>query len=204
MTALTTGSFNTGVGIQAGVDITTGDTNLCLGRDTSAGTGGAALRVVIGATVSGTADYQVTIGNDTIGKIQNSFNSNATWARTSDIRFKKDVNTNTDCGLSLINDLRTVTYKWKAPSERPPELIGYDAEQTEPTHKEKMYGFIAQEVKESLDKYGITDFNGWTMDEKDGSQGVSYEMFVIPLVKAVQELSAENNALKARLDAAGL
>ena len=42
------------------------------------------------------------------------------------------------------------------------------------------------------------------MDEKDGSQGVSYEMFVIPLVKAVQELSAENNALKARLDAAGL
>jgi hypothetical protein len=67
-----------------------------------------------------------------------------------------------------------------------------------------MYGFIAQEVKASLDKYNITDFNGWTMDEKDGSQGVSYEMFVIPLVKAVQELSAENNALKARLDAAGL
>ena len=100
--------------------------------------------------------------------------------------------------------MRTVTYKWKAPSERPPELIGYDAEKTEPTHKEKMYGFIAQEVKESLDKSGITDFNGWTIDKKDGSQGVSYEMFVIPLVKAVQELSSENNALKARLDAAGL
>ena len=31
------------------------------------------------------------------------------------------------------------------------------------------------------------------------------EKFIIPLlVKAVQELSAENNALKARLDAAGL
>ena len=66
-----------------------------------------------------------------------------------------------------------------------------------------MYGFIAQEVKESLDKYNITDFNGWTENE-DTSQNVSYEMFVIPLVKAVQELSAENNALKARLDAAGL
>ena len=96
--------------------------------------------------------------------------------------------------------MRTVTYKWKAPSERPPELIGYDAEKTEPTHKEKMYGFIAQEVKESLDKSGITDFNGWTMDEKDGSQGVSYEMFVIPLVKAVQELSAEVEQLKSQIN----
>ena len=199
MTALTTGSFNTGVGIQAGVDITTGDTNLCLGRDTSAGTGGAALRVVIGATVSGTADYQVTIGNDTIGKIQNSFNSNATWARTSDIRFKKDINTNTDCGLDFINDLRTVTYKWKAPSERPPELTGYDPEQTEPTLKEKMYGFIAQEIKSVLDAKNITDFNGWSASEKDGSQSVSYEMFVVPLVKAVQELSAKNDALAAEV-----
>jgi hypothetical protein len=29
-------------------------------------------------------------------------------------------------------------------------------------------------------------------------------MFVMPLVKAVQELSAENEAFKARLDAAGI
>ena len=102
-------------------------------------------------------------------------------------------------GLDFINDLRTVTYKWKAPSERPPELIGYDAEKTEPTHKEKMYGFIAQEVKESLDKYNITDFNGWTENE-DTSQNVSYEMFVIPLVKAVQELSAKVEELESKLN----
>ena len=125
----------------------------------------------------------------------NEYDTNATWSRTSDIRWKKDVNTNTDCGLSLINDLRTVTYKWKAPSERPSEMAGYNPEVTEPTHKEKMYGFIAQEVKESLDKHNITDFNGWNC-HKDGAQGVSYEMFVIPLVKAVQELSAENAELK--------
>ena len=66
-----------------------------------------------------------------------------------------------------------------------------------------MYGFIAQEVKVALDKYNITDFNGWHED-KNGEQGISYEMFVMPLVKAVQELSAENTALKQRLDAAGL
>ena len=132
------------------------------------------------------------------GKIQNSYNSNATWSRTSDKRWKKDINTNTDCGLNFINDLRTVTYKWKAPSERPPELIGYDPELTEPSHKEKMYGFIAQEIKESLDKYGITDFNGWNENETDGSQNVSYEMFVVPLVKAVQELTARVEELESR------
>ena len=54
-----------------------------------------------------------------------------------------------------------------------------------------------------MDKHGITDFAGWTED-KNGEQGISYEMFVMPLVKSIQELSAENTALKARLDAAGL
>ena len=97
--------------------------------------------------------------------------------------------------------MRTVTYKWKAPSERPPELTGYDPELTEPSHKEKMYGFIAQEIKAVLDAKNITDFNGWSVSEKDGSQSVSYEMFVVPLVKAVQELSAKNEALEARLAA---
>jgi hypothetical protein len=59
-----------------------------------------------------------------------------------------------------------------------------------------MYGFIAQEVKEALDKHNITDFAGWN-EGKDGEQGISYEMFVMPLVKAVQELSAKVKALEA-------
>ena len=61
-----------------------------------------------------------------------------------------------------------------------------------------MYGFIAQEIKESLDKYGITDFNGWNQNETDGSHNVSYEMFVVPLVKAVQELTARVEELESR------
>ena len=57
-------------------------------------------------------------------------------------RLKKDITTDTDCGLGFINDLRTVTYKWKAPSERPETFVSYDATETEPVYKEKMYGFI--------------------------------------------------------------
>ena len=61
-----------------------------------------------------------------------------------------------------------------------------------------MYGLIAQEVKTALDKHNITDFAGWDETE-EGIQGISQEMFVHPLIKAVQELSAKNDALEARI-----
>ena len=63
-----------------------------------------------------------------------------------------------------------------------------------------MYGLIAQEVKAVLDDQGITDFGGWTTTENEVElQGISQEMFVHPLIKAIQELSAKNDALEARI-----
>jgi hypothetical protein len=65
-----------------------------------------------------------------------------------------------------------------------------------------MHGFIAQEVKEALDKHASkrdSVFAGWSEGE-DGMQHTSREMFVIPLIKAVQELSAEVKELKAKLE----
>jgi hypothetical protein len=133
--------------------------------------------------------------------VSNLFSTNATWSRTSDERIKKDIQTNTDCGLAFVNDLRTVTYKWKAPSEHPEEFKSYNALKTEASHTEKMYGFIAQEVKSALDTHNITNFNGWNVASEDqgSQQGISYEMFIMPLVKAVQELSEKNDALEARI-----
>ena len=61
-----------------------------------------------------------------------------------------------------------------------------------------MHGFIAQEVKEALDKHASDNdkkFSGWKENE-DGMQNTSREMFVIPLVKAVQELSAQVTTLQ--------
>ena len=77
------------------------------------------------------------------------------------------------------------------------------AEQTEALYTEKMYGFIAQEVKAAMDTHNITGFNGWhvTSEDQGSQQGISYEMFVMPLVKAVQELSAKNDALETRIAA---
>jgi hypothetical protein len=65
-----------------------------------------------------------------------------------------------------------------------------------------MYGFIAQEVKQALDDHDVTDFGGWHIsNDDDAIQGISYEMFVMPLVKAVQELTAKNTALETRVAA---
>ena len=61
-----------------------------------------------------------------------------------------------------------------------------------------MYGLIAQEVKEALDKHSITDFGGWDQID-DGIQTIGQSMFVYPLIKAVQELSAKVEELEDKL-----
>lgn len=207
---ITSGHSNTCIGYLAGDDLTTGTQNVFVGYDATSASSSDGNQIVMGYVVDSIGGNYFTFGNNSIGRVYNQFSSNASWTRTSDERIKKDIEANTDLGLDFINDLRTVTYKWKAPSEHPEEFKSYNAEQTEAAYTEKMYGFIAQEVKAAMDTHNITDFAGWhvTSESQGGQQGVSYEMFVMPLVKAVQELSAkndaletENTAIKARLDA---
>ena len=64
------------------------------------------------------------------------------------------------------------------------------------------HGFIAQEVKEAIDKHGDTTFGGWHLDKTDNeTQRVKKNMFIMPLIKAVQELSEEVKELKEKLEA---
>ena len=197
-TALNTGSNNTMVGLNAGDTITDGTQNTLIGYQCDTSGTGSTSQMCFGYQVTGAGDNNITIGNGDTNRIYNDFSSNATWARSSDVRIKKDIKTNEDCGLDFINDLRTVTFKKKAPSELPVDFKDYDPDKTEPIVKNKLYGFIAQEVKEALDKHNITDFNGWNMalPSQNSIQGISYEMFVIPLIKSVQELSAQVTTLQ--------
>jgi len=50
-----------------------------------------------------------------------------------------------------------------------------------------------------LDKQDIDTFGGWD-ETSDGRQHVSFEAFVLPLIKSVQELSSENKQLKDKLN----
>ena len=50
-----------------------------------------------------------------------------------------------------------------------------------------------------MDKNNTT-FSGWQVDEESGREALQYDKFVVPLVKAVQELSTENDDLKKRME----
>ena len=134
-------------------------------------------------------------------------------AASSDERLKKDVSAN-DMGLSFINELNTKVYTFKSYKEldasdsqlshlKPqeytkdgddstPESVKNETEDDIPynlsTRKGEQRGLLAQEVKTSLDKLGIKNFKGWGED-KYGVQEIHLEEFVVPLIKAVQELS---------------
>jgi hypothetical protein len=65
------------------------------------------------------------------------------------------------------------------------------------------HGVIAQEVKEVMDDLGI-DFAGYQDHTLKGGNDVltiGYTEFIGPLIKAVQELSAELTSIKARVSA---
>ena len=190
-----TGGLNTALGYLAGNSITTGDKNVCIGYDvdTSGATGSD--QIVIGSSITGQGNSNVTMGSSG-GKIYNAFTVNATWTQTSDERLKKNIQNDT-LGLSFINRLRPVKYEWKASNELDQDNPYY-AEENRRTIGVTMHGLLAQEVKTALDAEGVTTFAGWDQGP-DGIQSISREMFISPLIKAIQELSAKVAALEAQL-----
>ena len=127
---------------------------------------------------------------------------------TSDIREKTAIE-NSDLGLSFINKLRPVSYKFIVGENKP--VVDEDGKPVFDENGKAMvtpvpgirhhYGLISQEVKEAVDESTTKDFAGWTMGDKDDPnslQGLRYGEFIAPLVKAVQELTARIEELEAR------
>jgi hypothetical protein len=145
----------------------------------------------------------------------------------SDIRDKADIR-DTTLGLEFVNALRPVDFKWDLREDYRPEAPKspeQDATEEEKaaykvakdkwledvklaniTHdgsKKRSrfhHGLIAQEVKAVLDAKGI-DFGGFQDHSVKGGDDVlsiGYEELIAPMLKAIQELSAEVAALKAK------
>ena len=198
--ATSTGSENTFFGSGAGTSCTTGSSNVCIGKNVDI-TSDNDTSIAIGSALA-TGDNNLS-NNFIFGKsgniVRNQFTTNAIWARNSDERIKRNIKDQT-LGLDFINDLRTVTFQWKPSNEVPKNLPNYN-EENQMDLDAVMHGFVAQEVEQVMIKHGDMDFGGWKKDEpKEGCEGqlqhISREMFVIPLVKAVQELSAQVTTLK--------
>lgn len=139
--------------------------------------------------------------------------SNNTTISTSDARLKTDVS-DSPLGLDFITSLRPVNYRWITGRQEVVTdedgnaiVIGETAE-SKPIYEMRAipgqrlhYGFIAQEVKTALDASGVEDFAGWVLDDTsdpDSTQSLSYEQFIAPLVKAVQELTARIQILEGK------
>ena len=211
----TTGNYNTGVGSGAGYYITTGTYNVSLGRAANQETSTGSFNICIGASArpSGAGGSSETVfGYNVQGQGGSTFTfgsgstftsvgfGNTNWGGTSDARLKEFVQDET-VGLSFVNELRPVTFQWKKKKELPEDFDLYEADSDERVMNGKYnHGFIAQEVKSVIDKYSdIKDgFDFWSKSS-DGMERVAPSALMSIMVKAVQELSAENKALSDRL-----
>ncbi len=219
----TTGSFNVGIGQSAMQSNTTEDFNTAIGYGANVQAGsysstalGAAASAngtnstAVGNGASTTAQDQVMLGNTSITSVKAA----GSYVIYSDGRFKKNIKENVP-GLEFINELKPVTYNYdihklndyirpvkKESSENIQQSKSDKVQEDAIVKKEKIVytGFIAQEVEKAADKTGY-NFSGVYKPQNDKDPyGLSYADFVVPLVKAVQELSKENDELKARLD----
>ena len=133
-------------------------------------------------------------GNATLGLD----GSDTSWAAASDERLKKDI-VNSTVGLSFINALRPVTFKWNAKDAVADTLPQYDADSSDPVYGvgKAHHGFIAQEVKAVIDANSdvVNGHNIW-VEDPDGTQQVAPSALVPMLVKAIQELTARLETLE--------
>lgn len=198
----TSGFYNVALGSSALKNLTSGEGNIAIGFGafSQSGTfdvctsigynadGGYTNSTALGYSAALSSGNQVRIGNAFVSSIGGFAN----WSNVSDRRFKKDIQSNVK-GLDFINNLRPVTYHYDIDAIKdfhnennmafPDKIeLGSNAE------SKLLSGFIAQEVEQAAIGLGY-DFSGVDKPEGEGSYyGLRYAEFVVPLVKAVQEM----------------
>jgi hypothetical protein len=185
---LTTGSANTAVGQGAGY-CDTGCNNIAIGHlsnlrfDGLSNTGNN--NIVIGvcaATATAATSNSITLGNAFITVLRAAV---TTITSLSDARDKTNI-TALPVGLDFINSLSPVKFTWQ---QREPNEVKDGTSEA---------GFIAQELKTAQESAGA-NYLGLVYDENPDKLEASPGKLIPVLVKAIQELSAKNDALEARI-----
>ena len=123
------------------------------------------------------------IGGSFIGTISTNGSTTA-YNTSSDYRLKENIAPMTGA-LAKVALLKPCTYKWK--------VDGSDGQ-----------GFIAHEIQEVVAGCVVGEKDAVDDEGKPKYQGIDTSFLVATLTAAIQELKAENDTLKQRLDAAGL
>jgi hypothetical protein len=195
---INSGDDNIGIGYAAGDLITTGGQNIIVGSLCDPSAADSDNQIVLGYGVSGNADDSLCFGDGTTDSAI-AFGATVITA-PSDARLKEDIQDEV-VGLDFINELRPVTFRWKKEKDIPSDMKAYKEDSEERTMNGKYnHGFVAQEVKEVIDKYDLKEgFEMWTEDETDGRQRIGEGALIPMLVKSIQELSAEVEELKSKM-----
>ena len=209
-----TGSNNIGVGYEAAYSVTSGGNNTCVGKASGYSLSTGSNNLLIGMNAGGVSSPSGTVnsgsnvvclGNDQIANLY----CQDTSISSSDSRDKADI-IDFAPGLSWVNKLRPVTYRWdrrswylENPETATPEdllKVVRDGSKKEPKQN---IGFVAQEVLavEQSDGFATDKNNMLTvnLNEDDTGYGMKYERLVPVLVNAIKELSAANEDLKIRV-----
>lgn len=191
---LTANTYQDGGGTSKALQTVTGYTRLLTARATASGTNVFTFQA--NYQDAQTADSAlVTTNTLTIGTVTAagawSNISGGSWGTISDIRLKKHIQ-DLDSGLSKLMALRPVVYQWRddnAHAARPTvHFIADEVQQVEPS-------WVAVGGTEVISEQGEERS---IEDVKSVQFSASFNAY---LVKAIQELKAENDALKARIEA---
>ena len=189
----TTANYNTFIGYNAGDGIKSQGNNVMIGAGADGDSQTSQYRIGIGRSVTVSENNTAVIGNTDLTKLyvaqdgEGVLYANAT-INTSDMRLKdfiKPVN----LGLQFINKLNPVSYMKISKSQ-------YKGEEDNDYRYE--FGLLAQEVDEIL-KDSNPESTIVTKDQ-EGFLGMDYKQIIMPLIKSVQELSAEIDRLKAEIE----
>src|SRR6266496_735544 len=213
LTVNTTGNFNSALGYASLNQNTTGFNNTALGSEADVSKNNLFNATAIGYGAIVDESNKVRIGDGSVKSIGGAVD----WTKLSDGRYKKNIKENV-AGLAFINSLRPITYTVNIQGlneyynkgrkqllsdsvSANEEAVNAEMKKAEDEASKIVYnGFIAQEVEETAKKLNY-EFSGVDKPQsKDGVYGLRYAEFVVPLVKAVQELSKMNDALQKQND----
>ncbi len=181
---LGTGNNNhTLLGYQTGLSLTAGTGNTFLGSSVDvSGTTNISNSTGLGQGVIITASNQVRVGNTSV----NSIGGQVAWTAFSDERIKNEIRSDVP-GLDFIMLLKPVTYYYDVQKQL--ALQGVKNANMQPQGSLMRHtGFLAQEVEKAANLLNY-DFDGVDKPQNENTvYGLRYATFVVPLVKAMQEM----------------
>jgi len=195
--AMTSAAGNVMVGYASGYELSSGDSNVLLG--TNAGRGATS---PVGVS---TSDGIICLGNNNTTSLYCADTS----ISSSDQRDKADIEDFT-AGLSFVNQMRPVTYRWDKRSWYINQETGTieDVLNAVPdgTHKKtkQHVGFLSQEIEVLEKEIGFATSKDNQLfcntNPDDIAMGLKYERLIPVLVNAIKELSAKCEDLQAQID----